>query len=98
MEAIEAETVRAKETKGWNDKGSEFNFSVSISQSGIHGAASSFDIVRVEKINKQVLGMIQSKTALESALAMIRACKEAFKSLSRATIFIIDPYLQAVIM
>ena len=91
-EAVESEQEKLKEQKMLLvDRGSEYNFSVSMSQGGFGNIQ--MDMNKVEKINKHVQWMMVSKSALDCALSIIRACKEAFKNISRVTLFFVDPYL-----
>jgi hypothetical protein len=42
--------------------------------------------------------MIQAKAPFECALAILRACKQAFRSFNRVTLFIFDSTLQQIIL
>jgi hypothetical protein len=54
---------------------------------------SNSDFGRVEKISRYVKQVINSKRPSDCILAILMACKEAFKDLARATLFIVDPQL-----
>lgn len=56
------------------------------------------EMAKVEKINKHVQSMITAKTALDAALEICRCVKEAFRNCARVSLFLVDPYLQAVVL
>jgi hypothetical protein len=94
-EAVAKEQL-AKKTKVDEDlfSNSSFNFSSKLDGSTTKGGTGVAVGKRIEEINKFVLKMIQAKAPVECALATLRACKEAFRSYSRVTLFIFDTTLQ----
>ena len=73
---------------------SSFNFSSKLGGSTTKGGTGVAVGKKIEEINKFVLKMIQAKAPVECALSALRACKVAFRSLSRVTLFIFDTTLQ----
>jgi len=51
-------------------------------------------LVKMEKLTFCVNKMIMASSPLDSALAMILACKKAFLQLKQVTIFVVDMHLQ----
>ena len=55
------------------------------------------DINRVEKINMNVALILSSKSPFECLQQVLKTFKEAFKNVSRLTIFVINRYLQSYV-
>lgn len=88
-ESIEQEQEKARERKVLDDRTSDNQFSASISNAG-PGGGGGFDMNKIEKINKHVFQMMNAKQSLDCALSILKACKEAFKSATRCTLFVVD--------
>lgn len=55
------------------------------------------DVKKVQYINQNVQNFLSSKTPLETTLAILKTYKAALKNVARATIFILNRYLQAYV-
>ena len=96
-ESIEQEQEKARERKLLDDRTSDNQFSASMSNAG-PTSAGGFDMHKIEKINKHVFQMMNAKQSFDCAMSILKACKEAFKGATRCTLFIVDQYLQAIIL
>ena len=55
------------------------------------------DINRVEAINQNILSVLNSKTPMEAAQAILKTFRQAFKAVQRVSLFIVNRYLQAYV-
>ena len=69
----------------------------SYSQVQTTAPAYQIDINRVEKINSNVLQIVNSKHPFECLQHVLKTFKEAFKNVSRLTIFVVNRYLQSYV-
>ena len=64
---------------------------------GSTAPAYQIDINKVEKINQNVMHIVTSKNAFECLQYVLKTFKEAFKQLSKLTVFVVNRFLQNAI-
>lgn len=62
------------------------------------GSYQTLEFKRIENINDKVGAMVNSKTPMDCLLTLLKTIKETFKAVSRCSIFLVSPYIQAYVL